>query len=193
MKNAIVLLADGFEEMEAVLPIDLMRRAGIFVRVVSMNETTKVVGSRDIVIEADILYSVIHDECNKNIFPDAVFCPGGLNGSINLSNHAFVKEFLPTMAKQKKIIAAMCACPPIALAPLGLLDGKAFTCYPGMEKLKQYAPNANLSGHSAERVVIDENLITSQGPGSAAELAFALIEKLVDNATSNKVKTEALF
>ncbi len=193
MKNVFVLLADGFEEMEAVLPIDLMRRAGISVCVVSMNYSLKVVGSRGIVVEADKLCTEVDDEHLKAALPDAVFLPGGLNGSLNLSKHSFTPTFLQAMIENNKIIAAICACPPIVLAPLGLLDGKSFTCYPGMEKLKQYAPDANLSGHKTDRVVKSGNLITAQGPGSAAELAFTLIEKLIDTETSKKVKTEALF
>ncbi len=193
MKNVFMLLADGFEEMEAVLPIDLMRRAGITVCTVSMNYSLKVVGSRGIVVEADKLSSEVDDEHLEANLPDAVFLPGGLNGSLNLSKHPFTQTILQAMSKSNKVIAAICACPPIVLAPFGLLDGKYFTCYPGMEKLKQYAPKADLSGHKTDRVVKCGNLITAQGPGSAADIAFTIIEKLIDNETSKKVKTEALF
>ncbi len=193
MKNVIVLLADGFEEMEAVLPIDLMRRAGIFVQTVSMNNSLRVVGSRNIVIEADLLSDNIDDHYIQNTFPDAVFCPGGLNGSINLSKHPLTKKLLQTAKKNNGIIASMCACPPIVLGPLGLLDGKNFTCYPGMQNETHYAPLADLSGYKTDSVVVDGNLITSQGPGTASALAFTLIELLLDSETSKKVKEGALF
>ncbi len=193
MKNVFVLFADGFEEMEAVIPVDLMRRAGLKVCTISMNETLSVVGSRGITIDTDVLFSELNEDYIINNLPDAVFCPGGLNGSKNLSGHPFTKQLLEQMHINNKIIAAICAAPAIVLAPLGYLDDKNFTCYPGMEKLKQYAPNANLSGHKTDRVVVDGSLLTSQGPGTAAELAFTLIEVLIDKETASKVKEEALF
>ncbi len=193
MKNVIVLLADGFEEMEATLPIDLMRRAGLTVTMVSMGESLRVMGSRNIVFEADIACNEINDVYIEKNLPDAVFLPGGLGGSNNLAAHPLTKKIIEKMIQNDKLVAVICAAPVIVLAPLGLLDGKKFTCYPGMEKLKQYTKTADLSGYSSQKVVKDGNLITSQGPGTAAELAFTLIELLVDKESSDKVKKEALF
>ncbi len=193
MKNAIVLLADGFEEMEVVIPVDLMRRAGIHVQLVSMNDALRVTGSRDMILEADMSFLQINENYLQNNLPDAIVLPGGLNGSLNLSNHTLTEKLLNIMLSNEKIVAVICAAPIIVLAPLGLLDGKNFTCYPGMEKESKYLQKADISGHKADRVVIDGNLLTSQGPGSAADFAFALIELLLDKEKSEKVKEGALF
>ncbi len=193
MKNVIVLLADGFEEMEAVLPIDLLRRAGLTVHSISMNKSLTVLGSRNITVKADKLVSELEEDFAKNNVPDAVFLPGGLQGSINLSKHPFTEKLLHTMLENNKIVTVICAAPIIVLAPLGLLDGKNFTCYPGMEKETQYTEKADIAGYKTDRVVVDSNIITSQGPGTAAECAFALIEALLDKGTSQKVQSDALF
>ncbi len=193
MKNVFVLLANGFEEMEAVIPIDLMRRAGISVHVVSMSDELIVTGSRGIILKADMLFSHIDNKDLVNNLPDAVFLPGGLQGAINLSEHPFTKKIITTMLENNKLVCVVCASPIIVLAPMGVLDGKKFTCYPGMEKEETFYKDADISGHCIDRVVIDGNLITSKGPGTAADCAFTLIELLIDKQTSDTVKAGALF
>ena len=189
MKNVFVLLSDGFEEIESVTPIDLLRRAGISVTTISMNATPTVKGSRDITILADTVYTKVSLE---NL-PDAVFLPGGLKGSINLSNHTFATQILLEMKKNNKYIAAICAAPIIVLSPLGLLDGKKFTCFPDMLNSEYQAQQADVSGHVDMPVVQDGNLITSQGAGTSSDLAFKLIEILETTERSNKIKTETIY
>ncbi len=193
MKNAIILLADGFEEMEAVLPIDLLRRSGMNVVTVSMNDSHLVRGSRNIVLEANLLANDITDEYINTNTIDVVYCPGGMDGSKNLSKHPLTENLIHKTLEKGGLVCSICAASIIVLGPLGLLDGKKFTCYPGMEKQTQYAPNADLSQHSNDLVVQDGSIITSQGPGTAALLAFKIIEVLLGKEKSEKVRTESLF
>lgn len=189
MKNVFVLLSDGFEEIESITPIDLLRRAEINVTTISLNNSLNVTGAHGITVLADKLSS----EIDIQSLPDAVFCPGGWNGSINLSQSSFVTNLLFEMKKNNKIIAAICAAPIIVLSPLGLLDGKRFTCYPGLLDCELKGENADVSGHCDESVVQDGNLITSQGPGTASNLAFKLIEALESKELSTQTKTDAIF
>ncbi len=193
MKNVFVLLADGFEEMEAVIPVDLLRRAGITVKTISMSDNKKITGSRGIVIEADLCISSVLDESMTIDMPDAILLPGGLNGSINLSKHQSTEKLLRTILSNDRLVVVLCAAPIIVLAPLGLLDGRKFTCYPGMEKEDKYIKDADVQGYCTEKVVVDGNLITSQGPGTSAECIFTLIELLVGKETADNVKKAALF
>ncbi len=189
MKNVFVLLSDGFEEIESIIPIDLLRRAEITVTTISINESRTVTGAHGITVIADKLST----ELDITTLPDAVFCPGGWNGSINLSKSNFVTTILLEMKKNNKIISAICAAPIIVLSPLGLLDGKKFTCYPGLLDCELKGENADLLGHCNEPVVQDENIITSQGPGSASAIAFKLIEVLKNKEISTEMKATALF
>lgn len=193
MKTVIVLLAEGFEETEAVIPITLLRRAGINVITVSLQDDIHVRGSRNISVQADICVCDIQDDYLNNQLPDAVFCPGGMPGSTNIAKHPFSAKILQAMAQQNRFIAAICAAPVVVLAPLGLLDGKIFTCYPGTEKQADYMKNAKPKMHSEKSVVQDGNIITSRAAGSASELAFKLIELLTDSETAETVKKSTFF
>ncbi len=189
MKFVVVLLSDGFEEIESVTPVDLLRRAGFKVCLISMNETLEVVGSRGIKILADMSYN----DLDFSMLPDAVFCPGGLKGSINLSNHSTVKKLLIECNNANKIISAICAAPIIVLSPLGFLDGKKFTCFPDMLNSEYQSKNADVSGYQDSPVVQDGNLITSQGAGTASNVAFKLIEVLESKELSEKIKGDTIF
>jgi 4-methyl-5(b-hydroxyethyl)-thiazole monophosphate biosynthesis len=118
---------------------------------------------------------------------DAVFVPGGMPGAANLAACAPAGNFYREMTAAGKITAAICASPAVFLAPLGLLEGKKFTCYPGAEK------QASRGTWSAGRVVVDGNLITSRGPGTAAAFALALIEKLAGKEEVQKLTEAALL
>ena len=189
MKIVFVLLSDGFEEIESVTPVDLLRRAGFKVYTISMNESLEVIGARGIKVLADLHYSDI----KLNLLPDAIFCPGGLNGSINLSNHSVVKDLLLACNNANKIIAAICAAPIIVFSPLGFLNGKQFTCFPDMLNSEYQANDADVSGYQNVPVVQDGNLITSQGAGTASNLAFRLIEVMGSKELSDKVKADTIY
>lgn len=191
MKRVVVMLADGFEEIEALAPVDLLRRAGVEVLTVGA-ELVK--GSRGINVASDISVNDFLEDCKKNGLPDAIIVPGGLNGTKNLANCKKAQNLLLEMWQEKKIVCAICAAPVIVLSPLGILKNKNYTCYPTMENdFAEFAGEnwqEKVSGaiHHTDNVVIDENLITSRGAGTALDFSFAIIEKLCGSEVKEKVK-----
>jgi len=180
-KKAITFLADGFEEVEAVTPVDYLRRAGVDVTVASIGAERTVRGSHGVSLTADTTIAELEKAgAFRAASWDAVFVPGGMPGASNLAACVPAGDFYKEMAAAGKIVAAICASPAVFLAPLRLLEGKKYTCYPGMEK--------QVSGGTwiADRVVVDANLVTSRAPGTAAEFALTLIERL---AGKDAVKT----
>ncbi|PIU39866.1 MAG: DJ-1 family protein, partial [Candidatus Omnitrophica bacterium CG07_land_8_20_14_0_80_50_8] len=125
-KTALIVLADGFEEIEAVTPIDVLRRAGIEVIVAGVGKR-EVTGAHDITVETDLMLEQYQG------IPDAVVLPGGMPGAANLNQSEALKDLLQKMKRAGKIIAAICASPAVVLAPNGILEGKKATCYPGFE------------------------------------------------------------
>lgn len=179
-KKVFVLLADGFEEIEAITPIDVLRRAGIDVKVVGVPGRT-VTGSHGIAVQADITL----DECDGNA--DAVILPGGMPGSRNLKDSPKVANLVKRMHQDRKVVGAICAAPALALGPAGVLEGRQATCYPGFEK--EFPATVKFK---ADRVVVDGNVITSRGPGTAMEFALELVEILVDKGKAATLR-EALL
>jgi 4-methyl-5(b-hydroxyethyl)-thiazole monophosphate biosynthesis len=192
MKKVAVMLADGFEEIEALSPVDLLRRASVEVVTVG-KELVK--GSRGISVATDMRVSEFLEGCNKNGLPDAVIVPGGLNGTKNLASCKTAQKLITDMWNEKKLVCAICAAPVIVLSPLGILKNKKFTCYPTMENDFAEFAGDNWqdkvlgSTHQTDNVVIDENLITSRGAGTALEFSYAIIEKLCGKETMEKVKS----
>jgi 4-methyl-5(b-hydroxyethyl)-thiazole monophosphate biosynthesis len=194
MKKALVFLAEGFEEVEAVTPIDYLRRAGIEVTTVSIGaagaggERVLVHGSHRVGIHADTTLKTLTAEGKANAADwDAVVLPGGGVGSENLAAQPGVGGFVKAMAEAGKLVCAICAAPAVVLAPLGLLSGRRFTCYPGMEDRVAGAE------WTADRVAIDGNLITSRGAGTAGEFAAAIIGKLAGGAAAEQVAASVLL
>ncbi len=179
-KTVLVALADGFEEIEAVTPIDILRRAGLEVLVAGVGKQ-ELTGSNGIRIRADIEL-----EKYAGPLPDAIVLPGGAQGASNLAASQAVSALLGRMRDQGRLVAAICAAPAVVLAKSGLLEGKTATCYPGYEK--NFGPGITFS---PERVVTDGRVITSRGPGSAMEFALEIVRDLVDSATAERL-TRAL-
>jgi protein deglycase len=179
-KKVLVLLAEGFEEVEAVTPIDYLRRSGIEVTTAAIGKSLAVKGSHGIQITADALLDSLLAE--GKLLPsvwDGVVIPGGLPGSDNLAASRETGALVTEMAEQGKLICAICAAPARMLSPLGLLKGKKFTCFPGEEEKVISASSASYGAQWKEdRVVIDGSIITSRGAGTAGEFACAIIEKL---------------
>ena len=175
-----IFLADGFEEIEALCPYDLILRAGIPVKTVSINETTLVTGTHGIKVHADITLSEMEDDF------DGIMLPGGLPGADNLNSCAKVQECLKKANSEGKLISAICAAPYV-LGQAGLLVGKNATCFPGFED--------KLDGaiHCTDKVVTDGNIITAKGMGAAFELGIEIIRyyKGGDFATEIAAKTQA--
>jgi 4-methyl-5(b-hydroxyethyl)-thiazole monophosphate biosynthesis len=187
-KRAIIFLAEGFEEVEAVTPVDYLRRAGVEAATVSIGRTAQVLGSHGIPINADRVLA--DSEGQGGLDPadwDAVVLPGGGRGADNLAASVAVGGFVTAMAKAGKLVCAICAAPAVVLAPLGLLKGRSFTCFPGMEE--------RVSGAfwKEDRVVIDGKLVTSRGAGTAGEFAVAVVGELLGAAEGEKVAKSVLL
>ena len=165
MKRAIVVVAEGCEEMEAVISIDIMRRAGWIVDVAGLH-TGNVRCSRDVVLVPDA-------EWNDLVLDsyDLILLPGGMEGMENLRRDERVLQAVREFDADGRIVAAICAAP-LALQEAGLLEGRKATCHPGV------AEQLTVIERDASRVVVDGNIVTSQGPGTAMEFALKLIELL---------------
>lgn len=176
-----VHLANGFEEIEALSCIDLMRRVGIEVKTVSITNQINVKSVRNVVVEADLLFEQAdYSAC------EMIVLPGGMPGAKNLGEHNALVNHIVEFSKEKKWIAAICASPMI-LGTNGLLQGIKATIYPEMEK---YLLGAEIS---TKRVVVDKNFITSKGPGTAMEFAIAIIEVLKGKDTAENLKKELVM
>jgi len=187
-KKALIFLADGFEEVEAVTPVDYLRRANIKVVMAAIGQNTDVMGSHGICFAADTTLEKMEKQGELNPGGwDCVIIPGGMLGSKNLAACVAVGNFLKKMAGAGKKIAAICAAPAVVLAPLGLLEGKRFTCYPGMEE------GLTSGTWTEDSVAIDGALITSRAAGTAAEFAFALIRILMGDDQENKLRAALLL
>ena len=163
MKKVCVLLAEGFEDVEALTVSDIMRRANVTCDLVSVKEKS-VKSSHGVVIEADKIF-------DEEMDYDLVVLPGGMPGASNLRDDERVIRFLKKQNKSNKLIGAICAAP-IVLGRAGLTEGLQMTSYPGFE---DELPNCD---YLEEAVVVDKNIITSRGPATAMAFAYKLLEKL---------------
>jgi 4-methyl-5(b-hydroxyethyl)-thiazole monophosphate biosynthesis len=187
-KRAVVFLAEGFEEVEAVTPIDYLRRAGVETVIASAGAGEIVTGSHGIPVKAGVTLGDLASQGRlAPAFWDAVVLPGGLPGADNLAASAEIGAFIQAMAAAGKWVCAICAAPAVVLAPLGVLAGKRFTCYPGMETA---VSGARWSG---DPVVIDGGLITSRGAGTAGSFAAAVVGKLVSEDAAAKLARSVLL
>ena len=180
--SAIVLLADGFEEVEAVTSIDFLRRAEIAVTTVAIGSERSVRGSHGIALDADTILA----ELDPMVEVDALVLPGGMPGAANLSASSAVTALLARMIDSGRIVAAICAAPAVVLGTHGYLKGRRFTCYPG------YEDRVADGNFVAEQVVEDGTLITSRGPGTAAAFAIAIIHRLVGDTVADRISRQTV-
>lgn len=164
MSKIYMFLADGFETVEALAPVDVMRRAGLQVVTVSIMGRKEVLSAQDVNVVADILF----DDCNF-IDADAVVLPGGSVGTENMSACEPLRAVVDRMNNEGKLIAAICAAP-MVFGRMGILKGRKATCYPGCE--------GDLTGaeYTAATVQNDGNIITACGPGVSFDFGFAIVE-----------------
>ncbi|MEL7656843.1 MAG: DJ-1 family glyoxalase III [Bacillota bacterium] len=171
-----VHLADGFEEIEALTIVDVLRRANIAVKAVSITGERTVRGAHDIIVIADLLFEEAdYEKC------EMIVLPGGMPGTANLGNHQGLAKQLAAFSKEGKWLAAICAAPSV-LGKLSLLKGKRATSYPG------YKDQMTGADYTEERVVRDGKVITSRGPGTAIEFSLKLVELLKDEQTSETLR-----
>jgi 4-methyl-5(b-hydroxyethyl)-thiazole monophosphate biosynthesis len=178
MAKVYVFLAEGFEDVEALIPIDVWRRGGLDVVTVSITDFPMVQSAHGVSIEADTIF----EQCD---FSDAdlLFLPGGMPGASNLFAHEGVCQTLIKQAETGKKIAAICASPAVVLAQLGILDGKKATCYPGFEKVLKEAS----ATYTGDLVTVDGNVTTGEGPAAAFPFAYELLAQLVNKQASDQV------
>ncbi|MEW6008522.1 MAG: DJ-1 family glyoxalase III [Candidatus Omnitrophota bacterium] len=179
-KKALIILADGFEEIEAVCVIDILRRALIHTTVCGMDKII-ITGSHNIKIQADKILS----EFNQDF--DVLILPGGSAGANNLAKSKLVSQFIKKAHHDNKIIAAICASPAVVLAPLGILNLKKATCYPGMEN--SFPATTEFRKDS---VVVDDELITSRGPATAIEFALKIAGQLTNENMAEDLRKKLL-
>ncbi|MBU1007380.1 MAG: DJ-1/PfpI family protein [Candidatus Omnitrophica bacterium] len=179
-KKAIIVLAEGFEEIEAVTVIDILRRAGIETTVAGLDDLS-VQGSHGITVSADVKLDTAGSDFDICIFP------GGMPGATHLGCSEKVQALIETMNKDKKIIAAICAAPAMVLAPIGILKNKKATCFPGMQKHFEESTT-----YVTDNVVTDGNVITSRGTGTALAFSLAIVEKIIGEETADKVRKATL-
>ncbi len=175
MKTALVLFAEGSEELEAVTVVNILRRAGVVVALAGLTGGI-LHGSRKVAIQPDTTL----DAVLNNDF-DMIVLPGGQPGTNQLKTDTRVLQLVQQMAERGKYVAAICAAPSV-LASTGLLDGKQATCYPGA--LDPF-PHV-MQQHTT--VAEDGKLITSRGPGTAIDFALTLVERLVGKAKRQEVE-----
>lgn len=181
MKKVFIFLADGFEEIEAIGTVDVLRRGGLDVTTVSIYGRWEITGAHQVTVLADKLFSDVDFSDG-----DLLVLPGGMPGASNLNAHEGLKELLKDYNAQGKKLAAICAAP-IVLGGLGLLEGKQATCYPGFE--------TQLTGaeYVKEPVVIDGNITTGRGPGFAVDFGLSLVAQLQGQTMANEVAAGMLL
>lgn len=176
MKKAYVMLADGFEEVEAITPVDYLRRAGLDVILVA------IMGDRaESARKLTVLCDMPLEQAVSLPLPDAVVLPGGANGSKNLAASAELERFVKRMFAEGRLVAAICAAPAVVLEGWKCLSGYRWTGYPGT------FPNL-----SEDRVIADKNLVTSRAAGTAEEFSLVLVEKLCGKEAADTVKKAIL-
>ncbi len=180
MKNAMntsfVFLAEGFEEIEALSVVDILRRASMPVVTVSIGPSLEVKGAHGVTVVADTLF-------NEAQYASAqwLILPGGMPGATNLAAHQVLNEMLVEQNKRGGGVAAICASPAVVLGPLGLLSGRDAVCYPGMERL--------VSGvrWGVKPVAVDDNIVTGNGPSAASTFALTIVAQTLGREASLEV------
>ncbi len=181
MKKAAVFLAEGFEEIEALTPVDVCRRAGVEVTTVSITTDHTVVSSHGIPVSADKLFEEVdYDEM------DLLLIPGGGEGTKNLEKCDKLNALLVEADKKEKLLAAICAGPRV-LGKLGLLKGHKATCYPGNEEFLEGADCVK------EKVVLDGRFITAVGMGASLDFGLSVAKALVGAAVADEVKAKLQY
>lgn len=175
-KQVLVPVGHGTEEMEAVIIVDVLRRAGASVSVASVEATKEVVCSRGVRIVADALIEDV-----KGQSWDLIACPGGMPGAEKLRDSSTLESIVRSQRDQNKLYAAICATPVVFFQAKGLMEGKKGTAHPAFsDKLMD-------KSSAEERVVVDGNLTTSRGPGTAFEFALSLVSQLYGPEKASEV------
>jgi 4-methyl-5(b-hydroxyethyl)-thiazole monophosphate biosynthesis len=175
MKKVFIFFAEGFEEIEAITPVDVLRRAGIDVVTVSVTGKTEVTGSHNIKIITDTLIEEVKDDQ-----ADMLILPGGMPGALNLNSNETLKEMLRKHSGTGRQLGAICAAP-LVLGEMGLLENKTATCYPGFEN---HLKGADVTANPVET---SGNIVTGKGVGAAMKFALEIVAQLIDKKTADEL------
>lgn len=181
MSKIGVFMAEGCEEIEGLTVVDVARRAGLEIEMISVSGEREVKGSHGIVFHAD----TVIDQADFGGF-DGIVLPGGMPGTLNLGESETVNRVIKEFAESGRLVAAICAAPSV-LGQAGILEGKKATCHPGFEE--------KLTGADCkeEPVVVDSNVITSRGMGTAIPFALEIVRYFLDDAAVEKVCAGLVF
>lgn len=183
-KKVYIPLAEGFEEVEALTAVDVMRRAGADAVTVSLGDADTVTGAHGVAVRADLTWAKA-DGCKD---ADCVMLPGGLPGATHLAAHRALGDLIIDLLAHDKYVAAICASPAMVLLPLGVLDHRQWTGYPGCE------PAPAPRGYTTEApVVSDDRVITGIGPAWALDWALATVQRVIGIDESRKVAQGMLY
>ncbi len=187
MKGAYIFLANGFEEIEAIATVDVLRRGGIDARTVSINDNAQVCGAHGVPVIADMTWDIFkrQTDLSQTGEQDVMVFPGGMPGTKNLADNQELMELMRLHYSEGGVVAAICAAPGLVIPNLPTLDGKRFTCYDGFES----APSAKGGEYVRTAAVSDGNLITGRGPGCAVDFALAIVEHLKGVATAAGIRS----
>lgn len=183
MKESYLFLADGFELIEAITPIDVLRRAGIPVKTVSITASLQVMSAQGVTVTADVLF-------DNTLFVDApwLILPGGMPGATNLYEFAPLHGVLKNqVASEHGRIASICASPAVVLGQMGLLKGHKATCYPGFES---YLVESQVLDTD---VVVDGKFVLANGPANALSWAFTILSETIGNSKAEKIANDMLL
>ena len=179
MAKVYVFLADGFEDVEALIPVDVLRRGGLDVVTVSvMDDSQMVESAHGVSMMADTWIG----DCDV-AEADLLLLPGGMPGATNLYACEPLRQALVRQHEAGRMIAAICASPAVVLGQMGLLNGRRATCYPGFEQLLQGAT------YTGELCTVDDIFVTGEGPAAAFPFAYCLLSILKDKATAEQIAT----
>lgn len=181
MAKVYEFLANGFEEIEALAPIDILRRGGVEALTVSVTGSDFVETAHGVTLKADLKI----EDVDLSV-ADMLLLPGGLPGATNLNDHAGVRAALQKQAEAGRRIGAICAAP-LVLGSLGLLQGKKATCYPGFEK---YMTGAT---YTAELFTEDGNIITGEGPAATLPYAYQILSYFVGPEKTAEIEEGMMY
>lgn len=185
-------LAEGFEEVEALTPIDYLRRAGVEVVTVAVTSNdsldNKIVkSSHGVKMMADVTLEDFMNSCAENL-PDGIFFPGGLGGAKNLSQSEIISGLIKNCFEKEKLVSAICASPAMVLSPTGILKGKNWTCYPGMEEDVDPEDVEDSTHASGVPFVTDGNIVTGTAAGASEQFAVELVRIMAGEEAAEKIR-----
>lgn len=182
MAKVYTFLADGFEDIEALAPVDILRRGGVEVKTVSINGSEFVTSAHGVTVKADMVFDQPSDFADA----DLLLLPGGMPGAANLKAHEGLRQTLLAHHEKERRIGAICAAP-MVLGSMGLLRGRKATCYPGFEK---YLDGAT---YTPELVQEDGLFTTGEGPAAALPYAYRLLAHFVGEAKAKEIEKGMMY